>query len=244
MGLAHRFTSRTPNAILGIGLDVLQAAASLGTGPVVPGILDALLSLGTIERRAFSVYLDDQESERGSVLFGGIHTSRFVPPLTALALTQNASGVYDRYRVDLTSVAFTDANGIGTILSADNMTAPAVLDTGVTQLYLPSDVASSLADGFGAVLMDDTYLVACEYRASNATLALQFGGNGGTSITVPMNQLITDPTGLEFDNKAQACTLNIASAELSEKQSPILGGYSLWVFSRPSCHVPRHADPV
>ena len=155
MGLGQRFSGPSPNGVLGVGFDVLQFAAAARTGDVVPGILDALLSSGAIERRAFSVYLDDQESERGNVLFGGIDTSKFVPPLTVLALSKNASGVCDRYRVDLTSVAFTDANGVSTTLSANNMTAPAVLDTGVTLLYLPSHVASSIVEGFGAVQVGD-----------------------------------------------------------------------------------------
>jgi hypothetical protein len=227
MGLAQRFTSTSPNGILGVGPDVLQSAASIGTRGVVPGVLDSLLQVGVIQRRAFSVYLNDQESEHGSVLFGGIDTSKYTPPLTSLEFTKNASGVYDRYRVDLTSVIVTDAAGVSTKLSADNMSAPAILDTGVTQLYLPSRIASSISEGFGAVLLDDAYLVECAYRASNATLTFQFGGSDGPLISVPANQLIADPTGLEFDDHTSACVLNIAPGELSEKLSPTLGGYSL-----------------
>jgi hypothetical protein len=227
MGLAQRFTNPSPNGILGVGPDVLQSAAVLGTRSVVPGILDALFSLGVISRRAFSVYLDIQESGRGSVLFGGIDPSKYVAPLSTLALTKNASGVYDRYRVDLTAVTLVDADGLSMKLSADNMSAPAVLDTGVTLLYLPEGIASSLAQGFGAVLMADNYLVDCEYRTSNATLAFQFGGVDGPVITVPADQLIGDPTGIVFDNHAPACLLNIAYGQASEQLSPSLGGYSL-----------------
>ena len=227
MGLAERFSIPSSNGVLGVGPDSLQYPASTGAREPVPGVLDMLVSAGVIKRRAFSVYLGDQESAHGNVLFGGIDTSKYKEPLTALALTKNATGAYDRYRVDLTAVTFIDANGISTELGATNMSAPAVLDTGAAMMYLPARIASAISTGLGAVSVQGTYFVECAYRTSNATLAFQFGGATGPTIIVPTNQLIGDPPGIEYDNHVPACILNVASGDKSEQNSPTLGGYTL-----------------
>lgn len=227
MGLALNTQGGTTVPILGIGLDSLQRKAQMGAGPEVPGVLDGLASSGAISRRAFSLYLDDQEAELGSILFGGIDSSKYQGELVSLQVARNSTGQYDRYRVDLTSVSFDDATGNVTVLSPSNMSAPSALDSGASQLILPAQLTLTIVQGIGAIEFQGVYLSDCSYRNSNATFTFQFGGSTGPSINVPLNQLLSLPVGVKFADGAEACQLNLGLASESEIQFFGLGGYTL-----------------
>ena len=211
-----------------MGLNSLQALANLvGPQDEVPNILDAMIKAAVIERRAFGLYLDDEEAGKGSVTLGGIDSSKYQGELTTFPMAKNQSGTYDRYRLDLTSVTFTDDTGKTTSLLSNSST-PVVLDSGSTALLIPGDVTTDLIKGLGAPYSDDlqSNLVDCTMRNNNASLNFQLG-NEGPMYAVPLSALIDSEPLSIFEDGAEACLLLLEPANSSDSESPLLGGYTL-----------------
>ena len=211
-----------------MGLDSLQALAALyGPQNEVPGILDAMVKTGAIDRRAFGLYLDDEEAGKGSVTLGGIDNSKYQGELTTFPMAKNESGDYDRYRLDLTSVTFTDDNGKTTPLLSNSST-PVVLDSGSTALVIPGDVTTDLIKGLGAPYSPDlqSNVIDCTMRKNNASVNFQLGQDG-PMYAVPLSALIDSKPISTFSNGASACLLLLEPANYSDSVSPLLGGYTL-----------------
>jgi hypothetical protein len=226
MGLAANLSGPLSNGLLGMGYDSLEILAE-SSGIQFPGILTRLQQAGIIARRAFSVYLDDQKAGAGSILFGGIDTSKYTGDLVAVAITPNGTGVYDRYRVDLTAVSFVDSAGKSTLLSPANMSAPCAVDTGASYNILPASVSRALVDGLGAVSYAGTYFVDCALRDSNTSVVFRFGGPTGPVIKVPITEMLGIPLGFTFSDGGSACQLYVGQVEDAELQSLLLAGYTL-----------------
>ncbi|KIW69189.1 hypothetical protein PV04_05082 [Phialophora macrospora] len=226
MGLAANLSGPLANGLLGMGYDSLESLAA-SSGIEFPGLLTSLKQAGVISRRAFSVYLDDQEAGAGSILFGGIDTSKYTGDLVAVAITPNATGVYDRYRVDLTAVSFVDNAGKKTLLSPANMSAPCALDTGASFNILPASVSQALVDGLGAVSYAGSYFVDCALRQSNTSVLFQFGGPTGPVIRVPITEMLGVPLGFTFNDGSSACQLYVGQVADAELQSILLDGFTI-----------------
>ncbi|KAJ9611142.1 hypothetical protein H2200_004325 [Cladophialophora chaetospira] len=226
MGLAANISGPISNGLLGMGYDSLESLAQT-SGVQFPGVLTLLQQAGVIARRAFSVYLDDQESGVGSILFGGIDTSKYTGDLITVAITPNASGVYDRYRVDLTAVSFLDSTGKSNLLSPANMSAPCAVDTGASINILPASVSQALVEGLGAISYAGVYFVDCALRDSNTSVLFQFGGSAGPTIKVPMSEMLGLPLGFTFSDGNSGCLLNVNQVDDVDFQSIFLGGFTI-----------------
>ena len=91
----------------------------------------------------------------------------------------------------LTSVSFTDDAGETTLLSPEGYAQQALLDSGTSDSLLSPDVFDALANGFGAVdVGEQTFVVPCKFSNLNGTIDYAFGGDGGPTIKVPINQVI------------------------------------------------------
>ena len=108
----------------------------------------------------------------------------------------------------LTDVSFTDSTGKTTRLSPDGYAQAALLDSGTSQTLLNTDVFDALANGFGAVdVGDSTYVVPCRFAELNGTIDYSFGGEGGPTIKVPINQVIGNQVfdSESFDDPSGGC---------------------------------------
>lgn len=203
--------------ILGIGYPAGEVLAA-ESGATYPTVVDALFNQGAINRRAFSLYLDDQEANTGSIIFGGIDHSKYTGDLVSLAITPNSTGNYDRYAIDLSSVTFIDESGHH-LLTSPHAATRVTLDSGSTLSYLPQNVTSAIITGLGAVYVPaaQVYVAPCVYRTASASLAFQFGGSNGPTIAVKLSQLLGDYfSGDLFDDGNEACTVNIGSLSKME----------------------------
>lgn len=216
MGLAYQ--AAEGQGLLGVGYDLLESSAPNYTFPT---IIDQLKKAGTIERAAFSLWLNDLDSDTGSILFGGVDTSKYHGDLVGLPIQQNIHGHYTEFRVDLTAISFDDDSG-SHVLTADNFSTPALLDSGTTLTQLPPDVATALFGGLGAVSAGGTQYVPCSYATSNASLTYTFGGEGGPTISVPLSEIIDTVPSHEklFGNNVPAC---VVLAQASADGDIILG---------------------
>ena len=69
--------------IMGIGFEAAQQLAQ-SKGYETYSITDQLVLNGAINRRAFSLYLDDQNAGAGSIIFGGVDSSKYTGDLIAV----------------------------------------------------------------------------------------------------------------------------------------------------------------
>ncbi|MCJ1357556.1 MAG: hypothetical protein MMC33_007552 [Icmadophila ericetorum] len=195
MAVATEATNE-PLGIMGIGFDTFESAAVQGGQPY-PNVPDALVKQGLINTRAYSLYLDDQEAATGSIIFGGFDAAKFSGELSAVPMIPDANGVVDQMLVALTDVQINDPqDGPASIFST---AVPALLDSGTTISFLPTDTFAYLVSFTGAV-NDQTYgwILLCSVSTYTGTLDYSFGDQGGPTISVPFSEVIrplTDPDG-------------------------------------------------
>ncbi len=114
-----------------------------------PTVPEVLKDQGFIDRVAYSLYLDSYDDNQGSILFGGIASSRYTGELLALPLAPDSdTGDYTEFRVALTQISIHDCIS-SRALSQPKFNLPALLDSGTTLSYLPRDVSEAIYEGFG-----------------------------------------------------------------------------------------------
>lgn len=193
-----------------------------------PNILDSLKSQGLINDLSYALWLDDLQSNTGSILFGGIDTSKYYEPLISLPIQRDAdTRGYTSMTVAWTGLTIYNSGPAYAIDYSPSTPQAAILDSGTTLTYVPDDIAQRLFNAFG-ITTDPTSgnLAPCRLGANNVTLAFQFGGPGGPVINVPLSEFLIGPltnrrgNPATFTNGDTVCKFGIDSAG----RSPILFG--------------------
>lgn len=213
-------SSADNNGLMGIGFDSNQArAATLDVKPF-PGVVSQLKNQGLIKTLSYSLWLDDIDSLTGAILFGGVDTSKYNGDLIALPMVgfnPNDFGEVNELAIEMTSVGITDANGEMTTISDSDFIAPALLDSGTTITYLPSSLAQPILEAAGAVMDPNIFTpqVPCNLSTSKASYVFGFGGPSGPKISIPLSQLVDDPSEPEisFADGTPACGLLLIEAD-------------------------------
>ena len=141
-------------------------------GRMDPTVLDLMKQQGLIDRKAYSLFLNSLDTAAGSILFGGIDTSRYSGNLISLPLQRDYTRNITDLSVALTSVSITDASGKttpilpparpGSTTPATFDPVPACLDSGTWDLELPVSIADSIVSGMGGTFtVADGYVVPC-----------------------------------------------------------------------------------
>lgn len=193
IGVVQKASDR--HGVMGVGYDTNEAFDAKANGITYPSVVDQMKTQGIIGRRAYSLYLNEYWADTGSVIFGGIDTTKYSGELVALPLQLSEAPRDTQIRefyVTLTSVSFTDGRGTVTKLTEPGFAQSALLDSGTSATLINNEVFEGLAQGFGAVEWGDygVSVVPCDFRSSNATINYQFGGPDGPIITVPVSQVI------------------------------------------------------
>lgn len=190
MGLATQATRAF--GIMGIGFDADESIAEQSPNEIYPNVIAQLKAQGFIHTLAYSLWLNDLDSNTGSILFGGIDTAKFSGEMIVLPIQPSSNSSYTDFTVALSSVSVKDATG-NTAFSQANLALPVILDSGTTATYLPDNIINPIISGVGATNDADFGLVIpCELAASSATFNFGFGGNGGPSIQVSFGEFVTD----------------------------------------------------
>jgi hypothetical protein len=140
---------------------------------------------GLIACVAFSLWLDDVESPHGQVIFGGVDTGKLVGALETIPMFAETDE-YPALSVGLSKVQLS-YNGVShTLIDAEIQT---FLDTGVSDIYLPQNVADLIYSLLGATFDGDSLhpLVPCSWKDNTTTIDFTLGS---FFISVPMNELI------------------------------------------------------
>lgn len=175
IGLAE--SSDSAHGIVGIGRPEAEITNVDGSNYV--NLPLKLYQDGHINSPAFSLYLDEANSENGSILFGAVDHSKYTGQLVSMDVSHPV-----HYGVTLNSI---HAQGIAnTNILAKPMTA--ILDSGSTLSYLPNTAIINLHNNLNA---NPSFSIGQRYYCDcNITDYLQFDFAGQT-LRVPNYQFLT-----------------------------------------------------
>ena len=160
MGLISNATAGSINiAQLGLGRPDVEAFCISDACASYPTFLDDLVTHGIIASRTFSLWLNDTNAPSGTILFGGVDTTKYQEPLTSFPMQRDSSGNFSQYGiivegVFLTSIASGQPEALASVanspavyvLEVDSMAtifAPAVWSVLVNSLGLQNFSSSS-----------------------------------------------------------------------------------------------------
>lgn len=227
MTMAAALTANTRGiGIMGIGFQSGEAAAQLN-GFTYPNVINVMKDEGFINTLAYSLWLDDLDSETGVILFGGVDRAKYHGSLVSLPIQLDSQ----TNSISSMTVAWTGLTVHGGGQKSDlspSEPQPAILDSGTTNTLLPDAIANDIFNGVG-VLTDPSYgdVVPCKLANDNLTFSFQFGGQGGPIVNVSLSEFVTpllttDGSQPTFANGDPACTFAITAAG----DNPILFGDS------------------
>ena len=223
MGLANQAVDTT--GVMGISFTNGEAICyeQNDCSQLVPTVVDQLKSQGYTQRNAYSMWLNDLESDSGTILFGAIDTTKYSGELISLPMQIDPSDAgytnVSDLSVSLTSVSIRTESGTQK-LSGDNFAVAALLDSGTFDTELPASVANAITSGMGATYIDGEAIVPCRIGKGDATLIFGFGD--GASIEVPISEMVVD-AGFTYQDGTEACYLGIDAVDDSLGGAIILG---------------------
>lgn len=214
--------------VRGTGIMGISYSASVSTLDVYPNLIDQFQAQGLISTKAYSLYLNDFRSESGSILFGGVDADKFIGNLSTMPIvqtsSQNGTGGYTVLAVALNSMTASTGSDKNPVDFPSSQPLPAILDSGTTLSYLPSDIATSLFDAIGAYtddLVTGYTFIDCN-GPSDLSVTLQLGK--GATIVLPASQIVLDvfagmqsqiPSNVPFSNACLFGFQDIGSASSS-----------------------------
>lgn len=161
-GIATR--ADTSNGIIGIGR--AEAESTYKNGYIYENLPMRMASEGLINSAAYSLYLNDLNSREGTILFGGVDLSKFVGNLHILPVS------HPRHLGITLQTMRSDGRVKGDLLAKPQT---AVLDSGTSLSYFPSDAVDAMHEAFNAnpsFTIGEKYY--CDCNVTN-NLILNFG---------------------------------------------------------------------
>lgn len=240
LGVARDVESTTGYAIglMGVGYSFNEASER-----VYPNMPEVLKDAGAINSRLYSVFLNDFGAATGTILFGGIDTSKYTGQLHTLnCIGQPVQASDDEviYLVYEFVVAVTGLNASvsgkttsyfsnGDPTGQDGDSLQVLLDTGSAAWTVPTrlynDIASSIPN------LDRYGNLPCSSQSSDISLSIEFGGQ--VTIDVPLRELVvpvydaaTNVQNTTSDGEP-LCTFMLSPGETSQDQPFLTLGDSI-----------------
>ncbi|EKG19258.1 Peptidase A1 [Macrophomina phaseolina MS6] len=202
------YTSTSTEGVLGIGYTSNEVAVNRAGLEAYSNLPQLMVDKGIIQSNAYSLWLNDLDASRGSILFGGVDTEKYHGTLATLPIIQE----YGSYREFIIALTGLGANGNnGSYFSSNDSSSnvvPVLLDSGSSLTYLPDSVVANIYSDFDATYDSEqgAAFVDCDKANSDDTLEFTFSS---PTISVPMNELVL----LAGYSRGQAiCILGIAPA--------------------------------
>lgn len=228
------YSSTNAQGILGVGYPLNEVQVNRARLQPYSNLPAQLVAEGVIQSNAYSLWLNDLDANTGNILFGGVDTDKYIPPLQSLPI-ESTTGVHGEFIITLTNLHLGNrtigrnselanpaatGGGNGNSHSNNPLALAVLLDTGSSLTYLPDDLVSELYTLLGAVYnaTANAAYIACSAARSpppNAThLTFTFSA---PAIAVPLDELVLDlvtaagvrPT---FADGTPACLFGIAPA--------------------------------
>ncbi|KAG5968153.1 hypothetical protein E4U58_001970 [Claviceps cyperi] len=211
------YKSSSPQNVLGIGYPANEVQVLLNGENTYPNLPAKLHAQGLTSSNSCSLWLNDIESDEGSILFGGVDTSRFKGNLVGVPI-QKIGDVYRQFTVTMTGL------DVGSETVASNAALGVLLDTGSSLTYLPDTITAEIYRLVNAVYLESEGAAMIPCSQENLTMTFRF--SSPAAITVPLSELIFnlgDPTAKSGSSKhsgKETCIFGIMPAKDSV---PILG---------------------
>ncbi|KAJ6024515.1 hypothetical protein N7540_005312 [Penicillium herquei] len=211
------YESSSEEGVLGIGYITNEALVST-EDRTYSNLPKSMVNKGLIKSNAYSLWLNDLNSNEGSILFGGVNTDKYHGTLATLPIDKTGNE-YTAFYITLTGVSMTNSSGT-TNYSSSAFPVAALLDSGSSLTYLPNGVVKDIYDAL-SVAYDENLgygYIACSAAKKDVNISYTFSS---PVINVGIAELVLDIGGDEyFSNGEQACAFGIAPAGES---SPVLG---------------------
>lgn len=194
MGLGLNTTITYGLAGVGYMLNEAIVDTENSTDAAYPNLPVVMVNEGLINTNAYSLWLNDLDSSKGNILFGGVDTEKYVGNLTRIdILVNNKTNVYDSFLVPVTSLLAVSESGTD-VLTSTEYPIDVVLDSGTTLSYLPNDIAEQIWREVGATYTPDVglALLPCRMQNSKGHFSFGFAGPEGPRINVSMDELVLD----------------------------------------------------
>ena len=202
------------------GAGVHEGVLGVGFPASYATISHNLAAQGVITSNKYSLWLSGIDATSGTILFGGLDTSKFIPPLRRVPVvgSQNSDGsvVYNQPRVQLTRVS-TVNGGRTTVRTASGYSENAILDTGTTLTVLPKALVDNLIDAMGAQYYPagsttGTTIIPCSQGNKDLSINFHFGSRlAGPTINVDISQMILQDLGTL--NGVDMCQFGLYSSD-------------------------------
>ncbi|GKT53881.1 aspartic-type endopeptidase [Colletotrichum tofieldiae] len=203
------YTSSSAQGILGVGYKVNEVQVGRAGLESYDNLPAKMVAEGLIQSSAFSLWLNDLDASKGSILFGGVDTDHFEGELKTVPI-QKESNAYAEFLITLTKVT------LGSKTLEDNMALAVLLDSGSSLTYLPDDMVTTIFSMVGAVYQQEegVAFIPCSTATSGANMTFTFSE---ATITVPIDELVLDLVAItgkrtSFSNGVQACLFGVAPA--------------------------------
>jgi Eukaryotic aspartyl protease len=205
IGIAYNSTVTTGS--LGIGYPTGESQVAYYGGQVYKNLPLQMVAEGLINSNAYSLWLNDVNASTGTILFGGVDTAKYHPPLMTFPL-QQIGGSVSQLPITLTDVSF------GSTTIEKNMALALGLVSGDTLTYLPNSLAQAIFQEVGA-FFDKTSgqaFLPCSSATNPGTLNFTFSS---VTIAIPMRELVlnefsTGPPVVIGGQNVPACLFGIA----------------------------------
>ncbi|PTB42197.1 uncharacterized protein TrAFT101_008706 [Trichoderma asperellum] len=181
-------SSRISQQLFGVATDSEFASIGiLGAGPSLSGwtnsyplVIDNLAKQGFINSRAFSLDIRGLDSDRGSVIYGGIDTKKFSGPLVKRPIIPAASSPdgYTRYWIYMDGMTVTKEDGSDVEIFNKPNGQPVLLDSGYTVSTLPGSLFNKILAAFPSAHIEASsgdYLVPCDIIDTPGSVNFKFG---------------------------------------------------------------------
>ena len=214
--------STSPEGILGIGYPSNEVQVNRNGKKAYSNLPQAMVDAKLIQSSAFSLWLDDLESNTGNILFGGIDTDKFHGTLSTLPIQQVAN-TFAEFMITLSGVSLTQ-NGQTQTFSQDLPTT-VLLDSGSSLTYLPNDLTEAIYTALKVKFDGQQGTAYCDCNLAQTEDTLDFTFTS-PKISIPMSELAinpgTNPDGstATFDDGTPACIFGISP---SDGTSAVLG---------------------
>ncbi|KAG8623936.1 hypothetical protein KVT40_008912 [Elsinoe batatas] len=191
LGVATDISSTTGYAVSLMGVGYSYNEASSRQYPNMPEVLQ---QAGAISSRLYSIFLNSFGDATGTILFGGVDTSKYTGQLQTINISpvQTRSGdiIYE-FIVPVTGISGSVNGQSTTYLSSSSRrgsdSLPVLLDTGSTAWTVPPSLYTSLRDLFGDAI-DSAGLLDCSHQKDDVSISIEF--NGQVTIDVPASSFI------------------------------------------------------
>ncbi|KAK4539508.1 hypothetical protein LTR36_010853 [Oleoguttula mirabilis] len=233
-GVAETVNSTTGYAI---GLMGLGYSENEATTHIYPNMPEVLRDTGVINSRLYSVFLNDVGETSGTILFGGIDTTKYTGELATLDILPDViTGAVDQFITTVTSLSATIAGnttslftgGTNSIAAYGNsdVALPVLLDTGSSAWSVPTTYYDDFIAPLFTYIDQDGYC-SCSHQDDADSVTLTFGAK--LNITVPAREFIipvynaTTDDPLPYGDGTQACAFMIVAAEPTGEGFQTLG---------------------